>query len=98
MKKDRNPRFLSILSQSKKDATQNEIGSESPEMEARRRLEQRIEQALCTLVEAAPVEGGTTEIADLVACDFVALEPAGEELFAPSADFYKPWEHEAPAA
>lgn len=95
MKRDRNQRFLSILSHSKKDGIRNEIGSELPEMEARRRLEQRIEQALSTLVEAAPIEAGTTEI---VACDFVPLEPAAEELFAPSVDFYKPWEHEAPAA
>lgn len=98
MKKDRNRHFLSILSRSTSDGLQNEMHSESPEVEARRRLEQRIEQVLSCLVEAAPIEVETTETGNLIACDFVPLEPAAEELFAPSADFYKPWEHEAPAA
>jgi hypothetical protein len=98
MKKDRNRRFLSILSRSTSDGLQNEMQSESPEVEARRRLEQRIEQVLSSLIESAPVEAETSEIGDLVACDFVPLESTVDELFPPSADFYKPWEHEAPAA
>jgi hypothetical protein len=98
MKRDRNRHFLSILSHSKNEGPQNVTLQESPEFEARRRLEQRIELALSSPIEAAPVESEMTEIVNLVACDFVPLEAASEELFEPSADFYKPWEHEVPAA
>ncbi len=51
MKKDRNRNFLSILSRPKADLY-DEMDTESPEVEARRRLELRIEQVLGTLVEA----------------------------------------------
>lgn len=98
MKKDRNRHFLSILSRSKKADLHDEMSAESPELEARRRLEQRIEQVLGTLVEAAPTESVPIEISNPVAYDFDALVPAVGESFEPGTESYEAWERAVPAA
>jgi|ERR1700739_236133 hypothetical protein len=97
MKKDRNRNFLSILSRPKADLY-DEMDTESPEVEARRRLELRIEQVLGTLVEAAPIESETPEVSTLVAYDFVPLEHTVGERFEPGAESYDSWKQAVPAA
>ncbi len=98
MKKDRNRHFLSILSGSKKAGLHDGMSAESSELEARRRLEQRIEQVLGTLVEAAPTESEAIEISSPVAYDFAALVPAVGESFKPGTESYDAWEQAVPAA
>ncbi len=98
MKKDRNRHFLSILSRSKKAELDDEMNAESPEAEARRRLELRIEQVLGALVEAAPIESETAEVPILVSYDFAPLEHAVGEGFEPGTDSYDRWEQAVPAA
>lgn len=97
MKKDSNRHFLSILSRPKKADLHDEMDPESPEVEARRRLELRIEQVLGTPVESAPIETEKTEVSLLVAYDFVPLEHKVEEGFEPSTNSYDRWEQAVPA-
>ncbi|MFZ0743237.1 MAG: hypothetical protein WAM85_02470 [Terracidiphilus sp.] len=98
MKEYRNRHFLSILTPSRMAARHDEMDTGSPELEARRRLERRIEQALHTPIEAAPIESDTTEVLNLVAYDFVPLEHTVAERFELHTGLVEPWEHAAPTA